>query len=206
LQAKPDLEWPANLRLTWSRLQPVASHHEQGPDHGEAAKAAGLSIDAVRFYERQDIMAPPPRLAGGRRAYGPEQMRELTTIARARAVRIPLAEIGRYLSLARQGDATLPERTGIISHQRQKVVKQIAALQETLGILDLKLSRAAGMSMAHKDVGLALAAGGDANLPLPLASLLCDRVLQALASGGEALNVSALARVAARYSPLPGAE
>jgi hypothetical protein len=33
---------------------------------GEAAKAAGLSIDAVRFYERQGIMAPPPRLAGGR--------------------------------------------------------------------------------------------------------------------------------------------
>src|SRR5882762_9963199 len=98
---------------------------------GEAAKAAGLSIDAVRFYERQGIMAPPPRLAGGRRAYGPEQLRELTTIARARAVRIPLLEIGRYLSLARQGDATLPERTRIISHQRQKVIEQIAALQET---------------------------------------------------------------------------
>jgi DNA-binding transcriptional MerR regulator len=44
---------------------------------GEAAKAAGLSIDAVRFYERQGIMAPPPCLAGGRRAYGPEQLREL---------------------------------------------------------------------------------------------------------------------------------
>jgi 3-hydroxyisobutyrate dehydrogenase-like beta-hydroxyacid dehydrogenase len=100
----------------------------------------------------------------------------------------------------------LPERTGIISHQRKKGIEQIAALQETLDILDLKLSRAAGMSMAHKDVGLALAAGGDANLPLPLASLLRDRVLQALASGDEALNVSALARVAARYSPLPGAE
>jgi DNA-binding transcriptional MerR regulator len=36
---------------------------------GEAAKAAGLSIDAVRFYERQGIMAPPPRAAGGRRAF-----------------------------------------------------------------------------------------------------------------------------------------
>lgn len=59
-----------------------------------------------------------------------------------------------------------------------------------------------GMSLAYKDVGLALAAGGDANLPLPLASLLRDRVLQALASGDEALNVSALARVAAAQRSL----
>jgi MerR family transcriptional regulator, copper efflux regulator len=44
---------------------------------GKAAKAVGLSVDAVRFYERQG-MAPPPRRAGGRRAYGPQQMLELT--------------------------------------------------------------------------------------------------------------------------------
>lgn len=129
---------------------------------GEAAKAAGLSIEAIRFYERQGIMAPPPRAAGGRRTYGPEQMRELTTIARARAVRIPLAEIGRYLSLARQGDATLPERRRIISHQREKVVEQIAALQETLGILDLKLSRVAKIAkdIPRRQAGLQLVKGG----------------------------------------------
>jgi hypothetical protein len=51
-------------------------------------------------------------------------------------------------------------------------------------------------------VGLALTAGGDANLPLPLASLLRDRVLQALASGDGALNVSALARVASAHRSL----
>jgi DNA-binding transcriptional MerR regulator len=86
---------------------------------GEAVKAVDLSVDAVRFYERQGIMAPPPRMADGRRAYGPQQMVELTFIARGRAVRMPLSEIGRYLSLARQGEATLPERMRIITVQRQ---------------------------------------------------------------------------------------
>jgi 3-hydroxyisobutyrate dehydrogenase-like beta-hydroxyacid dehydrogenase len=52
-------------------------------------------------------------------------------------------------------------------------------------------------------IGEALAAGGDANLPLPLASLIRDSLLEAIASGDEKLNVSALAKVAARRGHLP---
>jgi DNA-binding transcriptional MerR regulator len=109
---------------------------------GEAARAVGVSVDTVRFYERGGVMAAPPRNAGGRRVYGPQQMIELTFIIRARGVRMPLPEIGRYLSLARQGDKTLPERMRILSAQKQQVVAQIASMQETLRILDEKLSRA----------------------------------------------------------------
>ncbi len=90
-------------------------------------------------------------------------MRELTFIARARAVRMPLSEIGRYLSLARQGDETLPERTRIIAVQRQKVVERIASLQETLRVLDLKLSRAAEIAKdgtALPRSGLQIVRGG----------------------------------------------
>ncbi len=60
-----------------------------------------------------------------------------------------------------------------------------------------------GILMSYKDVGLALAAGGDANLPLPLASLIRDSLLEAIASGDAALNVSALAKAAARRAHLP---
>jgi DNA-binding transcriptional MerR regulator len=94
---------------------------------GEAVKAVDLSVDAVRFYERQGIMAPPPRMADGRRAYGPQQMVELTFIARGRAVRMPLSEIGRYLSLARQGEATLPERMRIMTAHAEHGIDYVAA-------------------------------------------------------------------------------
>ena len=62
---------------------------------------------------------------------------------------MPLPEIGRYLALARQGDGTLPERTRIVALQRDKVVAQIASLQETLGILDFKLAHAAELQAGH---------------------------------------------------------
>jgi hypothetical protein len=56
----------------------------------------------------------------------------------------------------------LPKRTRIISHQRQKVIEQIAALQETLDILDLKLSRAAEVAkdIPRRRAGLQIVKGG----------------------------------------------
>ena len=48
-----------------------------------------------------------------------------------------------------------------------------------------------------KDIRLALAAAEDLRVPLPLASLLRDRFLRLLAQGGDALDWSAIARLAA---------
>ncbi len=51
-----------------------------------------------------------------------------------------------------------------------------------------------------KDVSLALAAAGDLQVPLPIASLLRDRFLALLANGGEKLDWSAISTLAARDS------
>jgi 3-hydroxyisobutyrate dehydrogenase-like beta-hydroxyacid dehydrogenase len=59
------------------------------------------------------------------------------------------------------------------------------------------------MPLGLKDVGLALAAGEAARVPLPFAGVLRDSLLEALAGGGEELDWSALAQVAARRAPLP---
>ena len=48
-----------------------------------------------------------------------------------------------------------------------------------------------------KDIRLALAAGEDLRVPLPLASLIRDRFLALLARGGETLDWSAISQLAA---------
>jgi 3-hydroxyisobutyrate dehydrogenase-like beta-hydroxyacid dehydrogenase len=60
-----------------------------------------------------------------------------------------------------------------------------------------------GVSMSYKDVCLALDAGGAAHVPLPFANVIRDCLLEAIASGDASLNVSALAKVAARRAQLP---
>jgi len=67
------------------------------------------------------------------------------------------------------------------------------------GLIADKKFRPAGFAapLALKDVRLALAAGDQFRVPLPLASLIRDRMLTLLARGGEALDWSAISQIAA---------
>ncbi len=52
--------------------------------------------------------------------------------------------------------------------------------------------------LGHKDIRLAMEAADSLRVPMPLASLIHDRFLALLAQGGEKLDWSAIARLAAR--------
>ncbi|WEN14401.1 NAD(P)-dependent oxidoreductase [Rhodanobacter sp. AS-Z3] len=58
------------------------------------------------------------------------------------------------------------------------------------------------LPLGYKDVGLALAAGDAARVPLPFAGVLRDSLLEALAAGDEDMDWSALSLVAARRAHL----
>jgi 3-hydroxyisobutyrate dehydrogenase-like beta-hydroxyacid dehydrogenase len=57
--------------------------------------------------------------------------------------------------------------------------------------------------LGHKDVRLTLAAAESLRVPMPLASLLRDRLLALLASGGDTLDWSAISQLAARDAGEP---
>jgi 3-hydroxyisobutyrate dehydrogenase-like beta-hydroxyacid dehydrogenase len=67
------------------------------------------------------------------------------------------------------------------------------------GLIADKKFQPAGFAapLALKDVRLALAAGEQFRVPLPLASLIRDRMLTLLARGGESLDWSAISQIAA---------
>jgi 3-hydroxyisobutyrate dehydrogenase-like beta-hydroxyacid dehydrogenase len=58
------------------------------------------------------------------------------------------------------------------------------------------------LPLGYKDVGLALAAGDAARVPLPFAGVLRDSLLEALAAGDEDVDWSVLSQVAARRARL----
>jgi 3-hydroxyisobutyrate dehydrogenase-like beta-hydroxyacid dehydrogenase len=58
------------------------------------------------------------------------------------------------------------------------------------------------LPLGYKDVGLALAAGEAARVPLPFAGVLRDSLLEALAAGDDEVDWSVLSQVAARRARL----
>jgi len=66
---------------------------------GVVAKKIGLSVDAIRFYERSALLPRPPRTQGGFRQYGETDVDTLAFIRRVQGLGFKLAEIRNLLRL-----------------------------------------------------------------------------------------------------------
>src|SRR5258707_12929590 len=66
---------------------------------GIVAKKAGLSVDAIRFYERNALLPRPPRTHGGFRQYDERDVEKLVFIRRVQRLGFKLREIAGLLSL-----------------------------------------------------------------------------------------------------------
>lgn len=72
---------------------------------GSLARRAGVSPQAVRYYERLGLLSPAERTAAGYRRYGQTALEELTFIRNAQHVGFSLDEIKQVLDLGRSGTA-----------------------------------------------------------------------------------------------------
>jgi DNA-binding transcriptional MerR regulator len=66
---------------------------------GTIAKRTGLSVDAVRFYERNSLLPSPSRTPGGFRQYGEKDVETLEFIRSAQGLGFTLREIHELLEL-----------------------------------------------------------------------------------------------------------
>jgi len=66
---------------------------------GIVAEKVGLSVDAIRFYERNALLKRAPRTEGGFRQYGEDDLETLGFIRRVQGLGFRLDEIRSLLSL-----------------------------------------------------------------------------------------------------------
>ncbi len=72
---------------------------------GQLAKAAGVGVETVRFYERKGLLDAPPRKESGYRQYDGDAVERLKFIRRAQLVGVTLTEIQDLLALRDDPDA-----------------------------------------------------------------------------------------------------
>ena len=73
---------------------------------GDLAAQSGVSVDALRYYERRGLLRPSGRRASGYREYPPEAAGLVRFIKRAQGVGFSLAEVEELVRL--RGDARQP--------------------------------------------------------------------------------------------------
>lgn len=92
---------------------------------GTVARKIGLSVDAIRFYERNSLLPHPPRTQGGFRRYGDIEVETLAFIRRAQGLGFTLKEIRELLALRRSRlQPCAPVRRRLerkVEHVRRKV-------------------------------------------------------------------------------------
>jgi MerR family transcriptional regulator, mercuric resistance operon regulatory protein len=77
---------------------------------GGLAKAAGVGVETVRYYQRRGLLPEPPRPHGEIRRYGDEDVRRLKFIRSAQAAGFTLSEIGELLELSASDDRARARR------------------------------------------------------------------------------------------------
>lgn len=104
---------------------------------GKVSEQTGLSIDAIRFYEKQRLLDRPPRTEGGFRLFSAQDIERIQFIQRAQQLGFSLPEI-RELLILRRGDGEA------CSHVRDLLRGKVAAVRykiAELGVLEEQLTK-----------------------------------------------------------------
>ncbi|MBW7997265.1 MAG: MerR family DNA-binding protein [Candidatus Glassbacteria bacterium] len=96
---------------------------------GKVARLSDVGVETIRFYEREGLIAEPPRKESGYRQYPKETVSRIRFIKRAKKLGFSLKEIRELLSLRKDPDATCED---ILERAKAKVTnieEKILALQ-----------------------------------------------------------------------------
>lgn len=105
----------------------------------QAAERSGFSIDTLRYYEREGILAPVARTPGGQRVYDDANLGMLEFLRCLRDTGMPIERLRRYGMLCQDPD-TVPQRIDLLEEHAAAVEAQIAQLRRYRERLDEKLA------------------------------------------------------------------
>ena len=89
---------------------------------GRLARAAGVNLETIRYYQRRGLLPTPPRPPGGVRRYPADMLQQLHFIKRAQELGFSLREIQQLLRL---GKASCQDA-------RQLAEAQLSAIEDRL--------------------------------------------------------------------------
>jgi DNA-binding transcriptional MerR regulator len=96
-----------------------------GAKIGQVAQETGLTIDTIRFYEKQGLLRRSPRTAGGFRMFGATEIETLRFVRKAQELGFSLNEIRELLVLR-------ADHVPACSHVNEILDQKLAAIEQKI--------------------------------------------------------------------------
>lgn len=123
-------------RTTGRTQQPARA----GLSVGEAARAAGVSIDTLRYYEREQLLRTD-RTASGHRRYSARDLEWISVLTCLRETGCRSAGcVSSPCSFGADDDATIGARIGLLEAHREQVRQRIGELEGNLAHVEGKIT------------------------------------------------------------------
>lgn len=107
---------------------------------GKLSTAGNISPDALRYYEREGLIAPAAKTEGGYRLYGEDAIRRVRFIQHAQSCGFTLSEIHELLQLRQTDNASCSDVRKRAIEKRLQIAAKIRTMQAMAGTLDKMIS------------------------------------------------------------------
>jgi MerR family mercuric resistance operon transcriptional regulator len=111
---------------------------------GQVANATGVTVETLRFYEKERLLDPPSRTPAGYRQYPPETVKRVLFIQRAKEVGFTLKDITELLSLREQPGTTCSDIRLRASQKVEEVNRKLADLERIRNALVRMIGKCEG--------------------------------------------------------------
>jgi DNA-binding transcriptional MerR regulator len=114
--------------------------NDAGMRVGEAARVAGVSVDTLRYYEREELLRTD-RTASGHRRYSDGDLEWIGVLTCLRETGMPIRRMREFATLVGEDDdATIGARIDLLEEHRAEVLRRIQELQTNLERVEGKLT------------------------------------------------------------------
>lgn len=96
---------------------------------GDVAKATGLKVETVRFYEAEGMISPPRRSGGNYRLYEKSHLERLSFIKRSRDLGFTMDEVRELMRLADDPAGSCTKVDAIATRHVAAIDRKLADLQ-----------------------------------------------------------------------------
>ncbi|MBN8945094.1 MAG: MerR family DNA-binding protein [Rhizobiales bacterium] len=111
---------------------------------GKAARAAGVNVETIRFYERRGLIPQPRKPQDGYRLYAPDTVERVRFIRKAQEIGFSLREVEELLSLRAHPESDCAEVRERAAMKIAEVNSKIAELERVRAALEQVVANCPG--------------------------------------------------------------